>query len=259
MNRKCKWCGGVTKEGRGPSTKPDWIRCRCTGCGTIGYINDPTQKELTQVYDAAWKDAESSGTYAAGSTTKQIAYSLLDAVRWSPEGSKCLDYGGGKGFFANALLDKGCKYLAVYEPHGQNPGLSSVIWVHNISELEGKLFNWIFMIEVIEHLLNPVGELKIVQRHLAPDGKLIITTPNSNGWHAKIDCFKWREAENPTHINLFSAWSLEACLIKAGFSKAERIYRPVKYKAKGLKAVALSITQRIGVDGGLRYIATNSK
>ena len=255
---ECRWCGGTTRVGDGPVVRPEWMRWRCNGCGVFGYVHDPSSDELSQVYESAWQDSERSGTYAAGSTDEKIARSLLDAVNFSPLGSKCLDYGGGKGSFAKVLIEKGCERLAVFEPFGQNPGLQFVNWVNDLNALGEEKFDWIFMVEVLEHLLNPQETLAEIRRHLAPGGKLVITTPNALGWRARIDGFKWREAQNPTHINLFTAQILKDCLMKAGYSNANRILRPVTYKAKGLKALGLAMTQVVGVDGGLRFIATNT-
>lgn len=97
----------------------------------------------------------------------------------------------------------------------------------------------------------------MTRSHLTPGGKLVITTPNAKGWRARKDGFRWREVQNPTHINVFSEAALKGCLIKAGYSSAKRIFRPVKYNAKGINAIALGFTQLFGIDGGLRFIATN--
>lgn len=252
----CRWCGNKTIVGDGPAARPEWQRWYCNSCGAFGYVNDPGIDELNKVYEAAWQDSGSTGTFAAGSTDEKIARSLLDVVSFSPMGSKCLDYGGGKGGLASVLAAKGCKDLTVFEPFGVNPGIKAVKWINDLNDLDGLKFDWIFMIEVLEHLLNPQDELSKIRQYLAPGGKLVITTPNARSWRARIDGFKWREVQNPTHINLFTAQTLEACLLKSGYSSVKRILRPVTYKATGLKALALAMTQMLGIDGGLRYIAT---
>lgn len=254
---ECRWCGGVTRAGQGPGVRPDWTRWHCDACGSYGYVNDPTPAELSRVYESAWQDAETSGSYAAGSTDENIARSLLDAVGFWPEGSKCLDYGGGKGSLTRVLAERGCQHLTVFEPFGQNPGIQSVNWISDLREIEGERFDWIFMVEVLEHLLDPLEELARLRRLLSPGGRIVITTPNACGWRARLDGFKWREAQNPTHINLFTTKTLQSSLAKAGYSESKRILRPVTYRAKGLRALALALTQRMGVDGGLRFVATN--
>lgn len=256
--RECRWCGSTIRLGKGPATRPEWLRWHCINCCAFGYVDNPGSEALIKVYETAWQDSNCSGTYATGSTDEKIGHSLLDVVHFAPLGVKCLDYGGGKGCFAKALIEKGCACLTVFEPYAQNPGLSSVNWINDLNDLGREKFDWIFLIEVLEHMLNPQEELAGIRRHLSPGGKLLITTPNAHGWRARIDGFNWREVQNPTHINLFTEITLKNCLSKAGYSDVLRILRPVTYKAKGLKALALAMTQIIGVDGGLRLIATNS-
>ena len=253
----CKWCESSIKFGIGPIDRPDWKRWHCNKCGSFGYINNPSIEELSNVYQSAWGDSDDNGDFAAGSTSRKIANSLLDIVNWSPTQNNCLDYGGGKGNFTISLIQRGAKNITVFEPFGKNPGLQYVNWVNNMNQLGSELFEWIFMIEVIEHLLDPQEELEKVRKHLLPGGKLVITTPNAKGWRARMDGFKWREVQNPTHINLFSEKTLKTILLESGFSSAKRILRPVKYNAQGFKSVALSVTQMIGIDGGLRFIAVN--
>lgn len=254
---QCKWCGASTSIGKGPVAKPEWSRWRCSNCGMFGYVNEPDSGQLSQVYTSAWQDSNDSGTYAAGSTDEKIAQSLLSAVDFSPASVKCLDYGGGKGNFAKALVNKGVQDLTVFEPFGENPGIDSIRWASDMNDIEGEKFDWIFMIEVIEHLLDPQQELNKVRQFLSPGGKLVITTPNARGWRARIDGFNWREAQNPTHINLFSAARLKICLTNAGFSNVQRILRPVAYRATGARVLALALTQMMGIDGGLRFVAIN--
>ena len=256
--RECRWCGADTELGSGPASRPAWKRWHCNGCGAFGYVNSPNAGELSQVYETAWQDSGYSGAFAAGSTDEKIAHSLLNAVNFKAIDSKLLDYGGGKGNLAKVLITKGCKNLTVFEPFGKNPGLQALNWISNFSDLHDEKFEWIFMIEVLEHLLNPQEELEKILQHLSPGGKLLITTPNARGWRARIDGFKWREVQNPTHINLFTAQTLEACLLKAGYSSVKRILRPVTYRATGFKSLGLAVTQLIGVDGGLRFVAVKA-
>jgi len=255
----CRFCGNTTtkkKIGCGPATKPEWGRWHCNGCGSFGYIDNPGVDDLGRIYETAWQDTDRSGAFAAGSTDLKIARSLLDAINFDTSQSHCLDYGGGRGVLAQALVDRGCKSLTVFEPFGQNPGLpESVSWVNDLALIQQQKYDLILMVEVLEHLLDPVDELKKIRELLSPGGKLVITTPNARGWRARIDGFKWREVQNPTHINLFSSRSLQAVLREAGYMFTKRVQRPVTYRAKGLKAVALTITQILGVDGGLRFIA----
>lgn len=251
----CNWCGQKTCNIPGPLVRPHWHRSQCTGCGALTYQALPSPDDLAAVYAMAWEEERPSDEFAIGATSEAISCSLLRAAGWQLSAqSKCLDYGGGRGEFSLALINQGCKHVYVYEPFGKMREIGAAKWVKELGDLAGECFDWIFLIEVIEHMRDPISELRKIERLVAPRGKLFVTTPNAKGLRARLDGHKWREAQNPTHINLFSATALERCLREAGFSKATRLYRPVRYNASGIRAIALSIAQYLGVDGGLRYI-----
>jgi SAM-dependent methyltransferase len=255
----CRWCGGHAVIGDGPSSKPDWSRYKCQCCGTIDYLTLPDQITLSEVYQSAWGASHSHGIFAAGSTNESISTSLLDAVGWHDVVGVSMDYGAGKGYLSRAMANRGGKVLAI-EPYGgavDREISSPVLWHKSLDDIPGELkFEWIFLVEVIEHMLDPVNELSSLRERLVPGGKLVITTPNARGWRAKKDGFKWREAQNPTHITLFTEASLKSCMNTAGFSKILRVRKPVDYGKKGLAQFALAISQLLGVDGGLRFIAS---
>ena len=129
-------------------------------------------------------------------------------------------------------------------------------WISSPGKLPpGIRFDWVLLIEVIEHLHDPVRELRIIRKLLAPGGKLALTTPNSKGWRARIEGLRWREAQNPTHLHIFSLPAITACLTRSGFHHIRRIYRPARYQEKKLNQTLLAITQMLGIDGGMRITA----
>lgn len=255
----CSWCQGAVIVGAGPSLKPGWKRYKCKKCGTISYLHLPDKSDLDLVYLSAWSAPQTSGAFAAGTTDDCISNSLLDAIAWDGKNKVCLDYGAGAGFLSQAIVSRGGNVVAV-EPYGEETSLGQsgrILWLKSLESIPSETkFEWIFLVEVIEHMLDPVSELKKIRDLLLPEGKLVITTPNAKGWRARKDGFNWREAQNPTHITLFSGDSLEVCFQKAGFSRSWRVKKPVDYGKKGLSRLALAITQLVGVDGGLRYMAS---
>ena len=255
----CRWCKGTTVVGDGPKDKPDWTRIKCSNCGAISYKKLPSQTDLELIYASAWMEPSVKAAFAVGTTDSNISSSLLDAVGWNKSDGLSLDYGAGLGLLSSQIVARGGRVLAL-EPHGQE-GLcrdaSTVTWVKSVDEIPlGTKFDWVFLIEVIEHMLDPVSELKKIRNLMHSGGKLFITTPNARGWRAKKDGFKWREAQNPTHIFLFTKLSLVQCLFEAGFEKSLRINKSVDYGKKGIFRLALSMSQKLGIDGGLRFTAT---
>lgn len=253
---ECKWCGQNTLLDESPASYPHWTRWVCSGCGSFGYVQDPSMEELDKVYQQAWGNSCTSGGYATGSTNASIAESLLRVVKFDTDSedlSKCLDYGGGNGELARVLIGRGVK-PTVYEPYGTDPQIG-VDWLNVKSDIPRNTFDWIFMIEVVEHLLQPRTELEEVYEYLAPGGKLVITTPNAKGWRARLQKGKWREAQNPTHINLFSDAALRQELESIGFVNLYRVCKPMAYNKKGVSRFFLNLTQIFCIDGGLKFVA----
>jgi 2-polyprenyl-3-methyl-5-hydroxy-6-metoxy-1,4-benzoquinol methylase len=252
---KCKWCSSRLITGPGPTVKPDWYRWKCGGCGSFGYVNPPTSQQLEDIYNEAWDDAESTGTYAAGSTEERISGSLLKAVGYLKYGGSCLDYGAGRGLFTRTVAKASSNGVTAFEPFGKDPQIESVEWISNLADIEHREFDWIFLIEVLEHLENPQETLGDINALLKPGGRLVITTPNAKGLQARFHEFSWREIQNPTHLNLFSSEVLEQCLENSGYDHVSRLLKRVSYKKPGIKSLVLSFTQIFGIDGGLRFIA----
>ena len=51
----------------------------------------------------------------------------------------------------------------------------------DVQQLEGR-FDLITAMEVIEHVADPAAFLEALAKRLAPDGLLILSTPNATGW-----------------------------------------------------------------------------
>jgi len=70
---------------------------------------------------------------------------------------------------------------------------------------------------LIEHLADPRGFLEEVYRVLAPGGYALITTPNVNGFQARLFGKQWRSAI-ADHVCLFNKENLRRLLTETGFS-----------------------------------------
>lgn len=88
-------------------------------------------------------------------------------------------------------------------------------------------FSAITMIELIEHLADPVHAVNECFKLLRPGGVLVVQTANMNGRQAK-DLAGEYEYYMPGHLSYFSAENLSRLLKTAGFSKI-RVYYPVEF------------------------------
>lgn len=260
----CKWCNSKVECIEPPKSLNNWKRLQCNKCYAMELYspNGKIQtKDLDKLYEIAWQEEGESGVYATGSTTQKIAKSIVTLSKVSNlENPKCLDYGGGHGALAKELARGGIQGVTVFEPYGKKADIEGVLWVDSLDYLgPEEKFDVIFMIEVIEHLLDPINELKRIKSLLSKGGKIIITTPNTRGWRARIGKGMWREAQNPTHINLFSPKSLKLCLKESGFDSISRSFSPLPFHTKGLIKAFLFVTQIFGIDGGIRITAINNE
>jgi 2-polyprenyl-6-hydroxyphenyl methylase/3-demethylubiquinone-9 3-methyltransferase len=110
------------------------------------------------------------------------------------EGKCALDVGCGAGLLTEPLvrlgasvtgIDAAPEVIAVARDHAKGQslfeGLSLDYRVSTVEELDGR-FDLITCMEVIEHVADPAAFVKALAKRLAPDGLLIMSTPNATGW-----------------------------------------------------------------------------
>jgi 2-polyprenyl-3-methyl-5-hydroxy-6-metoxy-1,4-benzoquinol methylase len=92
---------------------------------------------------------------------------------------------------------------------------------------QNDFFSVITMVELIEHLKDPMNALIRCRELLTDTGMLLIQTADMNGWQA-IDAGKKYHYYLPGHLSYFTADSLSDALRRAGFSRI-KIFRPVDF------------------------------
>jgi 2-polyprenyl-6-hydroxyphenyl methylase/3-demethylubiquinone-9 3-methyltransferase len=106
------------------------------------------------------------------------------------EGKSALDVGCGAGLLAEPLarlgaavtaVDASPDVIAVAREHAAAQGLSIDYRTGDVQALEGQ-FDLVTCMEVIEHVADPAAFLRALARRLAPDGLLILSTPNATNW-----------------------------------------------------------------------------
>jgi 2-polyprenyl-6-hydroxyphenyl methylase / 3-demethylubiquinone-9 3-methyltransferase len=78
-------------------------------------------------------------------------------------------------------LDASPEVLAAAREHASARGLGIDYRTGELAELQGQ-FNLITCMEVIEHVADPAAFVHALARRLAPDGLLILSTPNATAW-----------------------------------------------------------------------------
>ena len=105
-------------------------------------------------------------------------------------GKTALDVGCGAGLLAEPLarlgarvtgIDASPEVIAVAREHARTGGLDIDYRAGELAELEGH-FDLVTCMEVIEHVADPAVFVRMLAERLAPDGLLILSTPNATGW-----------------------------------------------------------------------------
>ena len=106
------------------------------------------------------------------------------------EGKRALDVGCGGGLLTEPLrrlgaevtgIDASPEVIAVARDHARVSGLDIDYRSGDVQELEGQ-FDLITAMEVIEHVADPAAFIQALADRLAPDGLLLMSTPNATGW-----------------------------------------------------------------------------
>jgi SAM-dependent methyltransferase len=167
-----------------------------------------------------------------------------------PDGGSYLDLGCGDG----QLLEAVKRVRPNIQVHGLDwkfvPSLrerleSSGIILHESTleraALPTRHFDLITMNQLIEHVWDPRSCLSTIERSLSGSGKLLIATPNADGYDRRF--FRrtsWGGYYFPRHLNLFNKSSLATLVAQSGMSvvKCENLLAPVVW-CYSLKASAL--------------------
>ncbi|MEX3614683.1 MAG: class I SAM-dependent methyltransferase [Burkholderia gladioli] len=125
-------------------------------------------------------------SYYRGGKTGYMDQVLAYLGENSPPNSKILDIPAGSGVFAHSLEQLGHEVVKA-DIHGKAG------FVH--ANMEAPLpwsngeFDVVTCLEGIEHLVNPIGLIQELVRVTAPQGRIIISTPNIANLHSRLQFF----------------------------------------------------------------------
>ena len=131
-----------------------------------------------------------------------------------------LDVGCGGGFLVEAARDAGWKaegleVSAAAVEFGRGRGLDLHLGTLEEADLEPGAYDVITMMEVVEHVPDPVGLLRGVHDLLRPGGAVYLTTPNWSSLSRRLIGKHWFPI-SPDHVVYFTPRLMRSGLRKAG-------------------------------------------
>ena len=174
---------------------------------------------------------------------------ILDAVRHlyreELEGARWLDDGSGAGGLVRFLRDRGIEAYGFDQGEYVDRARARGIQHLTLSEMTGQRgsFNVVSLIEVLQHIPDPLSLLRTVRKLLCPGGLLFLTTGNVDP-HCRVFA-SWEYVVPEVHVSYFSPTSLRQALDRAGLvasplGKTPGVTNIIKYKILknlGLKSV----------------------
>lgn len=147
-------------------------------------------------------------------------------------GGRLLDVGCGAGGYLAVMRALGWDVTGV-EPDATSRAVAQGEGLRVVPSLaeagfEPGSFDVIALNHVIEHLVDPVAELRSLRTLLAPDGLLGLATPNWASLGRRLFGRSWYALEAPRHLVLFDPRTLRATVEAAGFRVVSRSTRSAR-------------------------------
>jgi SAM-dependent methyltransferase len=230
-NSKTKAWNG--HEGRIFDTVNGFDVIECGACGFKHIVPVPTAEEMEEIYREEYYSKEKP-LYLERVEEDRDWWNMVYGERYDcfeeklPSGSRrILDIGSGPGLFLLHGKQRGWQTLGV-EPSSQAAAYSRDLGLEIVeSLLDGRTakkigaFDVVYMHEVLEHIPDPSGMLRLAGGLLNPGGLLCVVVPNDYNpfqYALVTSCGyePWWVAP-PHHINYFDLDSLSRLLASSGF------------------------------------------
>jgi SAM-dependent methyltransferase len=149
----------------------------------------------------------------------------LAAIRRLSPG-RALDVGCGRGDLGARLIAHGWQVTGI-DPSptactaARARGLDARVGTLDDVELEPRSFDVATLQHSLEHVPEPVEDLRLVHTALRDGGMLIIIVPNFGSWQRKRFGSRWFHLDLPRHRVHFTAAALEHAFQRTGFEAVE--------------------------------------
>ncbi len=163
--------------------------------------------------------------YGADSAITTIRINeVLDGFEKFRKTNKMLDVGCGPGLFLIEAKKRGWEVYGTEFTDNQlaylnKKGINTLKGKLNDNSFKDEMFDIIISSEVIEHINNPVEEIKHFNRLIRKGGVVYITTPNFNALERYFLKGDYEIIEYPEHLCYYTPKTINLLLTQNGFEK----------------------------------------
>lgn len=240
MSVRCPLCGSC--EARKHLEDGPWILLRCGACSHVHLADPPAEDELAaSVYDSSyWRSEDPSARgyadYFGGEDLHLLTMRERAEMLGVGPGERLLDVGCASGCLLAAALERGAEVRGI-EPSPAaaaratgrfGPGRVHCGTLRDRPD-DGLRFDWIAMVDVLEHMRDPRAELRRAAGLLAPGGRIAILTQDPDSFAARVLGRRWHHYKQPEHLHHFPRRALAQLCAGLGL-EVERVTRKASGK-----------------------------
>lgn len=171
---------------------------RCSQCRTIHCLEQVDLDRYYAKYPFAKMELNSFVRKAYGNQLSRLARHGLD------RGHRVLDYGCAKGLFVRYLREAGFEHAHGFDPYGDPQALGDP------AVLARGPFDYIVLQDVLEHVESPGELLTTLDGLLAPEGHVLVGTPNSDRLDLARGEYFINELHAPYHLHIYTRETVES-------------------------------------------------
>lgn len=239
---ECRICGSDTAMAGSKIGHFSGVRFQLFHCPDCGFaFIDPPWSGMLDAYDESYYRGEGvdwtvdyvAELEAPHTTIRQYEWKgfakMIGSLAPLNHATQWLDYGCGNGGLVRYLRQQGMTNTVGFDTGWiVKPARALGIPILNEEELEKRRgqFDVVTMLEVVEHVADPLAILRHARRMLKPNGILYLTTGNAQPYRNRLP--SWRYVLPEIHVSFFQPHTLATALSRSGFRPVYRV-RPQGY------------------------------
>ena len=204
-----------------------FVVLRCSHCGHKSLDATFSSQDLSRLYTEFYPRTQFSVEEHHPYAERVGFMAWLDgaqysAFRWIPRNVRVLDIGCGFGETLGYHKARGCDVYGVEADANIQRVADRFDYKVNVGLFDSnnykhEYFDFVTMDQVLEHVTDPLEVLIGIAKVMKTSGALIVSTPNANGWGARVFGNKWINWHTPYHLQFFSRESMKMAAEKTGF------------------------------------------